>query len=160
MESGNKLGRVLGALDSFFLVLSDSGDVFFASENVYRYLGYTQTFLMHQNFLNFVHQEDVVGFERCLRRSARARIVELENGIGLDCQELEEQPIPQLCFCSIKCHAGRQSSHVSPFYYRVGSYSSKHEAVVKLVTRVVVSVMPPWNYKFSITKSKSQVFFL
>lgn len=36
-----------------------------------------------------------------------------------------EQPIPQLCFCSIKCHAGRQSSHVSPFYYRVGSYSSK-----------------------------------
>ena len=29
-------------LDSFFLVLSDTGDVFFVSENVYRYLGYTQ----------------------------------------------------------------------------------------------------------------------
>ena len=29
-------------LDSFFIVLSDSGDVFFVSENVYRYLGYTQ----------------------------------------------------------------------------------------------------------------------
>lgn len=27
---------------------------------------------MHQNFLNFVHHDDVVGFERCLRRSARA----------------------------------------------------------------------------------------
>jgi len=31
-----------------------------------------QTFLMHQNFLSFVHHDDVVGFERCLRRSARA----------------------------------------------------------------------------------------
>jgi len=29
-------------LDSFFIVLSDSGDVFFVSENVYNYLGYTQ----------------------------------------------------------------------------------------------------------------------
>ena len=29
-------------LDSFFLVLSDTGDVFFVSENVYQYLGYTQ----------------------------------------------------------------------------------------------------------------------
>lgn len=115
----------LEALDSFFLVLSDSGDVFFASENVYRYLGYTQTYLMHQNFLNFVHQEDVVGFERCLRRSARARIIELENGTGLDCQELEDQPIPQVCFCSIKCHAGRQSSHVSPFYYRSFKFDGK-----------------------------------
>ena len=30
------------ALDSFFLVLSDSGDVFYVSENVFKYLGYTQ----------------------------------------------------------------------------------------------------------------------
>lgn len=115
----------LEALDSFFLVLSETGDVFFASENVYRYLGYTQTFLMHQNFLHFVHQEDVLGFERCLRRSARARIMELDDGVRLDCQEFEEQPIPQLCFCSIKCHAGRQSSHVSPFYYRSFKFDGK-----------------------------------
>lgn len=108
----------LEALDSFFLVLSDSGDVFFVSENVYRYLGYTQTFLMHQNFLNFVHHEDVVGFEKSLRRAARARIIELEDGQSTTCEEFEEQPIPQVCFCSIRCHAGRQSSHVSPFYYR------------------------------------------
>ena len=33
-------------LDSFFIVLSDSGDVFFVSENVYRYLGYTQVQLL------------------------------------------------------------------------------------------------------------------
>lgn len=27
---------------------------------------------MHQNFLNFVHQEDVRGFERCLHRASKA----------------------------------------------------------------------------------------
>ena len=27
---------------------------------------------MHQNFLNFVHHEDVRGFERCLHRASKA----------------------------------------------------------------------------------------
>lgn len=115
----------LEALDSFFLVLSDSGDVFYTSENVFKYLGYTQTFLMHQNFLNFVHHEDVRGFERCLHRASKARILELEDGNGLDCEQFEEQPIPQVCFASIRCHAGRQSSHVSPFYYRSFKFDGK-----------------------------------
>lgn len=115
----------LEALDSFFIVLSDSGDVFFVSENVYRYLGYTQTFLMHQNFLNFVHHEDVLGFEKSLKQAAKARIIELDDSQIMDCDELEEQPLPQVCFCSIRCHAGRQSSHVSPFYYRSFKFDGK-----------------------------------
>lgn len=115
----------LEVLDSFFIVLSDSGDVFFVSENVYRYLGYTQTFLMHQNFLNFVHPDDVAGFEKSLKRAAKARIVELDVSRARDCDELEEQPFPQMCFCSVRCHAGRQSSHVSPFYYRSFKFDGK-----------------------------------
>lgn len=49
-------------LDSFFIVLSDSGDVFFVSENVYRYLGYTQVqFIFCQTYSMYTlgeHQRD------------------------------------------------------------------------------------------------------
>lgn len=33
---------------------------------------------MHQNFLNFVHPDDVAGFEKSLKRAAKA--VRCENG--------------------------------------------------------------------------------
>ena len=48
-------------LDSFFIVLSDSGDVFFVSENVYRYLGYTQVQFFCQTYSMYTlgeHQRD------------------------------------------------------------------------------------------------------
>ena len=55
---------------------------------------------MHQNFLSFVHHDDVVGFERCLRRSTRAVSSNLliSNQLTLIFQNKERNSVAHLQF--------------------------------------------------------------
>ncbi|XP_032221084.2 nuclear receptor coactivator 1 isoform X3 [Nematostella vectensis] len=102
----------LEAIGGFFIVLTEGGNVFYISENSSSYLGYSQAHMMHQDFLTYVHPDDVESFKECLGRPLP------ESVITHDVTSETATGLKQTCFCHIRCHAGKLSSHISPFYYK------------------------------------------
>ncbi|XP_031567583.1 neuronal PAS domain-containing protein 2-like [Actinia tenebrosa] len=105
----------LEAIGGFFIVITEDGNVYYVSENVKNYLGYSQTRLMHQDFFSHVHPEDLQGFKSCFEECPSKKTGFSKESHNLPFTVPDSR---QECYCNIRCHAGRLSSHISPFYYK------------------------------------------
>ncbi|VDP05121.1 unnamed protein product [Soboliphyme baturini] len=58
---------ILKALSGFVMILSESGDVLYASENIISYLGYHQCDVLRQSIFEIIHSEDTGELRRVLQ---------------------------------------------------------------------------------------------
>ncbi|XP_028409090.1 uncharacterized protein LOC114531676 [Dendronephthya gigantea] len=66
-KTGAVSDLLLEALDGFLMVLTQDGEVFYASETISNFLGVSQASVIHQDFLRFVHADDQQMIENNLK---------------------------------------------------------------------------------------------
>nr|ALJ33571.1 Ahr-b [Clytia hemisphaerica] len=79
-KNDNRFNHFLNkALDGFILVVTVDGEIFFASESVKDYLGYSQSSVLHQSLETFVHNDDKDELLLYIKSISSKKIVELDE---------------------------------------------------------------------------------
>jgi len=87
-ENANKDGQFRSffnqALGGFFIVVTVDGELFYVSEKVKEYLGYSQSQVLHQSFVTLVHDDDQDEVATILKGSPTPKIVEVKENEPID----------------------------------------------------------------------------